>query len=423
MNFSDEHRLLLHCSRLKVDDTAETEIRGLVRRYLDWNAFLDSARWHGVAQLVFNNLKKLPERKHIPADIMENLKSDYRKNLIRNTIIFAQLDNILTAFENRGMQVIPLKGAAISRMIYGDIGLRPMSDIDILVKKTNVHHAEKIVNELGYRPYKGKNLDEFLKTSHHSVYIKDDIKVLLEIHWAVASPHNPHLIQTVDSNLVDIWWQRALRHNSEFQNILSLDPADLIYLLSSHFFKHRFIRRYGAFNSNGALLQLCDVFNVVDHYQDDIKWDQVKIEARQIGLYKMVSVTLSIVRKIFELQNDHTMDFLNDWKLGGLDQEIINHVTKRLFMREDKLAPVPFAFMKAQTEISFQRRFINILKEIFPNPDALSRKLKRPIRSKAFYLIYLTRPFILLKRYGKTFFGMRRLKEEGILQRWIDSQD
>jgi hypothetical protein len=117
------------------------------------------------------------------------------------------------------------------------------------------------------------------------------------------------------------------------------------------------------------------------------------------------------------------MDFLNDWKFGGLDQEIINHVTKRLFIREDKLAPVPSGFIKAQTEKSFQRRFKNIFKEIFPNPEALSRKLKRPIHSKAFYLIYLTRPFILLKRYGKTFFEMRRLKEEGILKRWIDAQD
>jgi hypothetical protein len=373
--------------------------------------------------LAFNNLKNIPDRHQIPDEIIENLKSDYRKNLIRNTIIFAQLDKVLAAFESRGMQVIPLKGAAISRMIYGDIGLRPMSDIDILVKKTNVHHAEKIVNELGYRPYKGKNLDEFLKTSHHAVYIKGDIKVLLEIHWAAASPHNPFLIQAVDSKLVDIWWRRALRHNSEFQNILSLDPADLIYLLSTHFLKHRFIRRYGAFESKGALLQLCDVFNVVDYYHDDIKWDHLKIEARQIGLYKIVSVTLSIVREIFTLQNDHTMDFLNDWEISRLDQEIIHHVTKRLFMREDKLAPVPSGFIKAQTEISFQKRFNNIIKEIFPSPEALSRKLKRPIRSKAFYLIYLTRPFILLKRYGKTFLGMRRLKEEGILKRWIDAQD
>ena len=117
------------------------------------------------------------------------------------------------------------------------------------------------------------------------------------------------------------------------------------------------------------------------------------------------------------------MAFLNDWKLGSLDQEIINYVTKRLFMREDTLAPVPSAYIKAQTEKSFQRRLINIFKEIFPNPEALSRKLNRPISSKAFYLIYLTRPFILLKRYGKTFFGMQRLKEEGILRRWIEAQD
>jgi hypothetical protein len=37
----------------------ETGIRGLIRRDLDWNGFLDSARWHGVAPLVFNKLKNI----------------------------------------------------------------------------------------------------------------------------------------------------------------------------------------------------------------------------------------------------------------------------------------------------------------------------------------------------------------------------
>jgi hypothetical protein len=290
-----------------------------------------------------------------------------------------------------------------------------MSDVDILVKRVDVYHAENVVHELGYK--------QVGKTHYHNGYINEDDNIYLEIHWAVASPNHPSLIRAVDSKLVDIWWRRALHYNSEFQNILSLNPSDRIYLLASHFFKHRFIRPHKVFNSSGALIQLCDIYNVTNYYKNDIDWDKLKIESRQIGLYKIVSVTLSIVKEICDLQDDHTMDFLNDWKFGGLDQEIINHVTKRLFMREDKLAPVPFAFINAQTEISFQKRFKRIFKEIFPNPETLSRKLKRPIRSKAFYLIYLTRPFILLKRYGKTFFEMRRLKEEGILKRWIDAQD
>lgn len=423
MNLSNENRLLLHCSRLEMNDAVKTEIHRLVLQQLDWKVFLESARWHGVAPLAFNNLKNIPERHQIPDEIIESLKSDYRKNLVRNTIIFAELDRVLAAFEKHSIQVIPIKGAAFARKIYGDIGLRPMSDIDILVKRADVYHAEKVVHALGYRPYPGKNLDQLLKTFHHIEYINGDIKIPLEIHWAVASPNHPSLIRAVDSKLVDIWWGRALRYNSEFQNILSLNPADRIYLLTSHFFKHRFIRPKKVFNSCGALLQLCDIYNVTNYYRNDIDWEKLKIESRQIGLYKIVSVTLSIVKEIFDLQNGHTMDFLNDWKFGSLDQEIINHVTKRLFMREDKLAPVPFAFINAQTEISFQRRFINIFKEIFPNPEALSRKLKRPIRSKAFYLMYLTRPFILLTRYGKTFLERQRLKEEGILKRWIDAQD
>jgi hypothetical protein len=415
MNLSRENQLLLYCAQLELTENMRSDLAKLVGKPIEWNAFLDSARWHGVAPLAFNNLKNIPERQQIPAEIIENLKSDYRKNLVRNTIIFAELDRILATFEKQRIQVIPIKGAAFARKIYGDIGLRPMSDIDILVKRADVYHAENVVHELGYL--------QDGKIHNHIKYINADDNFHLEIHWAVSNPHHPTALRVVDSKLVDIWWRRALPYSSEFQNILSLNPADRIYLLASHFFKHRFIRPNKVFNSCGALIQLCDIYNVTNYYKNDIDWEKLKIESRQIGLYKIVSVTLSIVKEIFDLQNDHTMDFLNDWKFGGLDQEIINHVTKRLFMREDKLAPVPFAFINAQTEISFQRRFKRIFKEIFPNPEALSRKLKRPIRSKAFYLIYLTRPFILLTRYGKSFFERRRLKEEGILKRWIDAQD
>jgi hypothetical protein len=398
-----------------MSDTTKSEIHRLVFLQLDWKVFLESARWHGVVPLVFNNLKNIPERHQIPDEIIEDLKSDYRKNLVRNTIIFAKLDRVLAAFEKHRIQIIPIKGAAFTREIYGDIGLRPMSDIDILVKRADVYHAENVVHELGYK--------QVGKTDYHNGYINGDDNFYLEIHWAVASPKHPSLIRAVDSKLIGTWWSRALPYNSKFQNILSLNPVDRIYLLASHFFKHRFIRPNKVFDSRGALIQLCDMYNVTNYYKNDIDWEKLKIKSRQIGLYKIVGVTLAIVKEIFGLQNDETMDFLNDWKLGGLDREIIDLVSKRLFMREDKLAPVPFAFINAQTEISFQKRFKRIFKEIFPNPEALSSKLKRPIRSRAFYLIYLTRPFILLKRYGKTFLGMRRLKEEGILKRWIDAQD
>jgi hypothetical protein len=405
-----------------MNDTIKIQIHRLVLQQLDWNFFLESALWHGVAPMVFNNLKNLPERHHIPDEVIENLKPDYRKNFVRNTILFAEFDRILAAFEKHQIQVIPIKGAAFARNVYGDIALRPMSDIDILVKRTNVHRAKKIVYELGYRPYKGNNLDQLLKTYYHIKFIDSANKIPLEIHWAVTGPNHPYLIRTVDSKLVDTWWRRALRYNTECQNILSLNPADQIYLLASHFFKHRFNRSNGVFNSCGALIQLCDIYNLAIYYKNDIDWEKLKIESRQIGLYKIVSVCLSIVKEIFDLQNGHTMDFLNDWEIGGLDQEIINHVTKRLFLREDKLSPVPSVFIKAQAEMSFQKWFKNIFKAIFPNPEVLSQNLKRPLRSKAFYLNYLMRPLILLIRYRKTLFEIQRIKEERILERWIDTQ-
>ena len=422
-NISNENRLLLYCAQLELTENMRNDLASLVRKPIAWDAFLEAVRWHGVASLAFNNLKAIAERHLIPAVIIENLKSDYRKNLVRNTILFAELDRILEAFDKHGIQVMPLKGAAFARKIYRDIGLRPMADIDILVKRPNVRRAEKIVCELGYRPDMAHDLDQLLKYFHHIKYINDDIKVPLEIHWAVTSPNHPDLIRAVDSKLIDKWWRRALPYTLEFQNILQLKPADRIYLIAAHFLRHRYINQKKVFNSRGALIQLCDIYNVTNYHKNEIDWEKLRVESGRIGLYKIVSVTLSIVKNLFARQNDHSMDFLNDWKFDDLDQEVIKLVTKRLFMREDKLAPIPFALIKLQTEKSRPRRFKDIFKAIFPNPTLLSEKLDRPIRSKAFYLTYLARPFILLNKHGKAFLEMRRLKEEGVLKKWIDNQD
>ena len=135
---SNTTRLLLHCVQLNVTDNMRAEIETLIRQPIDWKAFEDAAKWHGVAPLAFNGLRNVRASHRLPDQLFKTLKSEYRKNLIRNTLIFADLEKIVAALGEQSVPVVLLKGAAITRMIYKDIGLRPMSDIDILVKKEDI---------------------------------------------------------------------------------------------------------------------------------------------------------------------------------------------------------------------------------------------------------------------------------------------
>ena len=57
----------------------------------------------------------------------------YLASAHRNLRLFGELRQILRAFNAAGLSVIPLKGACLAEMIYGNIALRPMVDVDLLL--------------------------------------------------------------------------------------------------------------------------------------------------------------------------------------------------------------------------------------------------------------------------------------------------
>jgi hypothetical protein len=414
MNLSPEKKLLLYCSHINLTKGMQQEIDLLIKKSIDWIQFLDYARWHSVSQLVFVNLKKSSERSNIPLKIIESLKTAYRENLVRNTIIFDEYEKIITLLDSQKIQVIPLKGIAIAKTIYSDIGLRPMSDIDILVKRENLQGACKLMSDLGFKQVK------HTKPYHHINYIIPKINLLVEIHYDIESKHHPSLIRPKVKNLMEVWWSRVQREKSDNQIEYYLHPMDLICLLSHHFIKHRFTERNDWFSSYGALRQLCDLYFVIEYYQNDIDWEQLKIELQKFGLYKVVSVTLSVVNEVFFETFGRRMDFLVNWEIESSEKKITKFVSKRIFNMEDRYTPVPLAFVRAQTEISPLKRFKTIIKKVYPNPEILSKRLNKPINSKLFYLNYLTHTLNLCSKYGKTMIRRQHLKMEGKLIRWIN---
>ena len=64
---------------------------------------------------------------------LDIMHSAYLKNLSRNTFLYNQLEEIDSLAEKENIKIVLLKGAALEKTLYGNKGLRQMSDIDILV--------------------------------------------------------------------------------------------------------------------------------------------------------------------------------------------------------------------------------------------------------------------------------------------------
>jgi len=420
LKMSDTNRLLLRCVQLNATDKMHAEIEALINQPIDWKTFENAATWHGVAPLAFNRLRNIQDRQHLSIQCFETLKLEYRNNLIRNTIIFAELEKIVDTLGEHSIPVVLLKGAAITRMIYKDIGLRPMSDIDILVKKEDLYQAVQAIEGCGYRQHNREDLEQLLNTKYHVVYFNPDTKVLLEVHWDITCNRNPSLVRSSVSSLMDMWWSRASNAVSGLDHVFHLDPIDLICLVGPHFFKHRFLKTNAGFSTKGGLLQLCDILNIVNYYQDSLSWNALKAESQRVGLHSTVSVALWVVKTLFNDVIDNRIILFDDLMVAPSDKMIAHGVVKRICAMQDKREPVPIGFIRTQPSSTYRDRIASIVKAAFLGPATLSGRLNRPINSRWFYLNYFLRVFLLIKNYGKTWFMRRHLKEEGVLRRWID---
>jgi hypothetical protein len=424
MNLSNENRLLLYCIRTEISEVKLDQIKKLIIPPFNWEKVLESAFWHGTAPLLYHNLKNLEESKLIPPDVMERLKTDYHRNIGKNLYFYGALSDILKAFRENGIKVIVLKGAALAQTVYGNIALRPMSDIDLLVKKEDLPRAEKIMLELGYLFEEDKPREWYIENHFHLGYFHPEKTILVEVHWHIGRPSHPSQIAITDTGIIERWWERAETVEISGMKTLVLSPDDLLFHLTLHFIKHRFINGgfKGPFTSRGALIQLCDIFRVLKHHKGRFNWARLQREAEEHQIAGLISATLYLLGEMIDL-GDIFNDAFPVLKLPTFDKKLVELIRKRIFIIEDS---IPSSFMQSLVEDKFEHQAKSLLRTLFPHRQVFSKRHSLPLSSKKLYFYYLIRPFVLLLKYRnllwRSLTSSDEVKEEIMLNRWINSK-
>lgn len=68
-----------------------------------------------------------------------------------NTYLLKRLESVLARFHEHGIEVMLLKGSDLISRVYGVMGLRPMTDVDLLVHKTDLPAIDRILTDSGYQ--------------------------------------------------------------------------------------------------------------------------------------------------------------------------------------------------------------------------------------------------------------------------------
>ena len=153
----------------------------------EWGIARSVCVMHGLAGMLATRLRwRGPESW---ADFLGNQQRHMRLRDARARELLARLHDATRA---RGIAVVPLKGSALLALgVHGD-GVRPMSDIDLLVSPRQAEALAEVLQSVGYLPS--------YATRRHAVFLPVDqalpdtfgehvdIPYRIELHQAIAEP-------------------------------------------------------------------------------------------------------------------------------------------------------------------------------------------------------------------------------------------
>lgn len=115
------------------------------------------------------------------AEVAGRLKGLYRRSWSHNQLIFKRAAEAIAVLEGAGIETLVTKGASLALLSYGDVGVRPMDDVDVLVPIERTTEAIETLSGAGWSP---DHDDPPAWTEvHHSLGFAGPESGNVDLHW------------------------------------------------------------------------------------------------------------------------------------------------------------------------------------------------------------------------------------------------
>lgn len=393
-SLSSEAALLICCARLEVDTDRRQRIGALIDGEIDWAAFIRLANYHRLMPLVHWRLME-DYSGRIPDEIRRRLKDQFLETGRRNLALAGELTRLLDLFEEEGLAVTPYKGAVLAASVYGNLALRPFSDLDLLISESEVRRARDLLLRAGYEPERSLSSEEeadYFETNCELNFNRRDGEAHVELHWAIVPPAFSFSLDAEELN------RRARLGLLSSRAIPNLSPEDLLLALCAHGCKHRWSR----------LFWICDVAEVLRAHEMELDWDALWRRAARLGSRRIVCLGLRLAADLLD---------------ADLPDEVVARIetdpaVKNLSLRVQQWL---FAERDSLSSLAGKQLFLVNVRERFEDRIPLIRAFLRWLfvppardqkeaRTSAFSRILrgLLRPFRLLRDYAFNLPASRR---------------
>ena len=280
-------RFLLLCLQVRLYQSDFEKLSEFVEREkLNWDLVEQHIWEESLAPLIYTIISG---RELVPAELEQRLHREFITRITSMTYQFHELWKILNRMQSVGINVILLKGAALSLTVYQQDLPRYFGDLDLLVQKPDISHALQVLAELDYAPGKGIQLDakdllpyvnewQLTKAGHFNIDV--------DLHWHLFS--SVYHQYTVPS---DWFWETAVSFKAGANSALTLGPEANLIHLCAHLLQHQ----RAAWPDSMRLLH--DIAELITAYQDQLDWDLIITKAEA---YRLVIPVQQVLLRVWQ---------------------------------------------------------------------------------------------------------------------------
>ncbi|MEK6753567.1 MAG: nucleotidyltransferase family protein [Chloroflexota bacterium] len=238
-----------------------------IEAFTAWQELPAQAELHGMAPLLWHHIHQAGIS--IPLKTEQTLKGLYLRHRIFNQAHTQALLEITALFEQAGIRALVLKGLALAYQYYPDPALRPVSDIDLLLKTNDILPALDLLAGAGFR------VDDSLRASPSLIPkeltadspLRDGISAHVELHHydprqrSLTDNTPDHEFTGFDSPPHSLTIGEGL--------VYAPDPMDTLRYLFRHFARHHF----AATASRPLQLKwVADIISLVERHAETMDW-------------------------------------------------------------------------------------------------------------------------------------------------------
>jgi putative nucleotidyltransferase-like protein len=299
---SAEWLVLLECAAPQgnVDHLAD-----LLQDSLDWFVLLQDAETHGVMPLLAERVMNL-EGALVPPGIRDRLRESRRAYTVCSLQMTTELFRLLERLAEAGIETLVTKGPALSVRCYGDPGMRQYSDLDLVIRQTQIRRATQAMLDFDYDPRVPLTAIDAKKIPGEYAFRKSGTQLLLEFHTEHTFRYHPRPLQ------IEKIFQRRAAVAVDARDVPALSLEDELVLICVHGAKH-FWRR---------LMWIADVAALIARQSPD--WDRALAVAREVGAERILRLGLHLAADVLgtELPEQVEADMRSDRTVAKLGEQI-----------------------------------------------------------------------------------------------------